>query len=312
MIFGQGATRCHPYVLGELQAAANPNEKEGLDQFDDLLLKHIGFGAKNFFGALGQGLTGGMLNSAPVSGPTKKYYRQLTRMSKALALCADVSMLVLGGDLKRREMISARLGDVLSNLYLASATLKHFEEQGRQAEDLPMLSWAIERNLFEIGKAFTGFFQNFGNKGIAGTLKAVVFPFGINYKMPADDTAKAICEVLIKPSEARDRLTHLCYVGDKNDANTAIFDMESAFQAMYKVQPIEKKIAIAASKGTLPRKLAAKVAAPLAVEKGIITQVEADELLAADELRFAAINVDSFTPEEFAGISKVTKNDKVA
>jgi len=197
-------------------------------------------------------------------------------------------------------------------LYLASATLKHFEEQGRQAEDLPMLSWAIERNLFEIGKAFSGFFQNFGNKAIANTLKVVVFPFGISYKMPADEISKEICEVLLKPSEARDRLTHLCYVGDEKDANTAIYDMESAFQAMYKVQPIEKKIAIAASKGTIPRKLAAKVAAPLAVEKGIITQVEADELLAADELRFAAINVDSFTAEEFAGIPKVTKNDKVA
>ena len=175
-----------------------------------------------------------------------------------------------------------------------------------------MLSWAIERNLYEIGKAFTGFFQNFGNKAIARTLKTVVFPFGINYKMPADDIAKAICEVLLKPSEARDRLTHLCYVGDENDANTAIFDMESAFQAMYKVQPIEKKIAMAAAKGTLPRKLAAKVAAPLAVENGIITQAEADQLLAADALRFAAINVDSFTPEEFAGFSKVVKNEQVA
>jgi len=312
MIFGQGATRCHPYVLGELQAAANPNEKEALAQFDELLMKHIAFGAKNFFGALGQGLTGGALNSAPVSGPTRKYYKQLTRMSKALALCADVSMLVLGGDLKRREMISARLGDVLSNLYLASATLKHYEEQGRQVSDLPMLSWAIERNLFEIGKAFTGFFQNFGSKAIASTLKAVVFPFGINYKMPEDEISKAICEVLIKPSEARDRMTHLCYVGDENDANTAIFDMESAFQAMHKVQPIEKKIAIAVSKGTLPRKLATPVVAPMAVEKEVITQAEADELLAADALRFAAINVDSFTPEEFAGIPAVVKSNKVA
>jgi len=190
--------------------------------------------------------------------------------------------------------------------------LKHYEEQGRQVSDLPMLSWAIERNLFEIGKAFTGFFQNFGSKAIASTLKAVVFPFGINYKMPEDEISKAICEVLIKPSEARDRMTHLCYVGDENDANTAIFDMESAFQAMHKVQPIEKKIAIAVSKGTLPRKLATPVVAPMAVEKEVITQAEADELLAADALRFAAINVDSFTPEEFAGIPAVVKSNKVA
>ena len=124
MIFGQGATRCHPYVLKEMQAAANPNEDEGMREFDGLLMKHIGFAASNVFGSLWLGLTGARFGESPVSGETAQYYRKLGRMSRGLALASDISMLMMGGDLKRKEMISARLGDVLSHLYMGSAVLK--------------------------------------------------------------------------------------------------------------------------------------------------------------------------------------------
>ena len=164
-------------------------------------LRALIFGTGNFFGALFQGLTLGQFNSAPVVGETARYYKQLSRMSKGLALCADVSMLMLGGDLKRKEMISARLGDVLSHLYLASATLKHYEDQGRMVSDLPFVQYAVERNLYLIGKAFEGFFQNFPNKVVGAVLKRVVFPFGVGYKMPADDRCHAICLAMMTPGE---------------------------------------------------------------------------------------------------------------
>jgi len=294
MIFGQGATRCHPYVLQELEAAANPNAEEGLQQFDSLLMKHIGFALGNTFGALWQGLTLGRFNSSPVSGETAKYYKQLSRMSRALALSADFSMLMLGGDLKRKEMLSARLGDVLSHLYIASAVLKFYEDNGRQVADLPFVRYSIERNLFEIGKAFSGFFQNFPSAVVARLLKTLVFPFGIGYKMPADAVTQDISDALLKPGVIRDRLTHLCFIGEGDEDPTGL--MESAFIAVHEAQPVMKKIYAAQKQATLPRKIPMEQLIAKALELNVINADEASQLVRMNELRFASISVDSFKP----------------
>ena len=292
MIFGQGATRCHPYVLAELEAAANPDAEQGLKQFDSLLMKHVGFAIGNTFGALWQGLTAGAFNSAPVSGETAKYYKQLSRMSRALALSADFSMLILGGELKRREMLSARLGDVLSQLYIASAVLKFYEDSGRQQCDLPFVHYNLQRSLFEIGRAFDGFFANFPSRIIARVLRTLVFPFGIGYKMPSDAVAQQICEALSKPNTLRDRLTHLCYMGKDEDDATGL--MENAFVAMYNAQPLLKKISQAQKAGQLPRKQPLEHTIVQAQDASIITAEEAQQLNRMNELRFSAISVDSF------------------
>lgn len=297
MIFGQGATRCHPYVLPELQAAANPDAEAGLAEFDNLLFKHIGFAIGNVFGALGQGLTGARFNHSPVSGETAVYYRQLARMSKALALCADMSMLILGGDLKRKEMISARLGDVLSHLYLGSATLKFFEDNGRARDELPFVHYALSRNLHLIGEALDGFFDNFPNRVVAGTLKALIFPFGNHYKKPLDKHAQAISELLMTPSSnVRQRLTKLCYVPDVS--LPGLGEVEAAFLAMVGVQDIEHKLRVAQKAGTLARKLSFNALLAQAKEHHIISEADIERLQHADELRRNAIAVDSFKPGE--------------
>lgn len=301
MIFGQGATRCHPYVLKELEAAANPDAEAALKQFDELLVKHIGFAMGNTFGALFQGLTGGRFNSSPVSGETAAYYKQLTRMSNALALCADISMLMLGGDLKRKEMLSARLGDVLSHLYIASAVLKFYEDNGRQVADLPFVHYALQRNLHEIGRAFAGFFSNFTSKFVGKLLKRIVFPFGIGYDMPDDQLAMDISDALLKPSVIRDRLTHLCYLGEGKDDPTG--SMEQAFIAVHEAQPVLKKIAQAQKEGKLPRKLPLQQLIAKAAEINAITAEEQAQLVTMNELRFSAISVDSFKKGVLEGMA---------
>ncbi|WP_417614832.1 acyl-CoA dehydrogenase [Oceanisphaera sp.] len=294
MIFGQGATRCHPYVLQELEAAANPDEEAGLKEFDRLLFKHIGFATGNVFGAFWQGLTGARFNRAPVSGETAVYYRQLARMSKALALCADISMLMLGGDLKRKEMISARLGDVLSHLYLGSATLKFFEDNGRPRDELPFVHYALTRNLHLMGEALDGFFQNFPNRAVAVTLKALIFPLGNRYKKPLDSHAQAISRSLMSPSGIRERLTSLCYV--PADGKPGLGEVEAAFLAMVGVQGIEKKLHQAQKTGTLPRKLTFDELLVQGKAHNIIKDEDIKQLERADELRRQAIAVDSFKP----------------
>ncbi|KKO46050.1 acyl-CoA dehydrogenase [Arsukibacterium ikkense] len=294
MIFGQGATRCHPYVLAELAAAANPDAEEGLKQFDKLLINHVGFAIGNTFAALWQGITAGAFNSAPVAGETVRYYKQLSRMSRALALSADISMLMLGGDLKRKEMLSARLGDVLSQLYIASAVLKFYEDNGRQQADLPFVHYSVQRALFEIGKAFDGFLVNFPNRVVARVIRTLVFPFGIGYKMPADDIAIAICTALAKPGVIRDRLTHLCYIGQAEDDATGL--MEAAFSAMHKAQPLMKKIYQAQREGKLARKLPLLDSIAQALQLAVISEAEAAQLTEMNRLRFKSISVDSFKP----------------
>lgn len=294
MIFGQGATRCHPYVLAEMEAAANPNEEEGLQQFDALLLKHIGFAAVNFLGSLWMGLTGARFNASPMSGATARYYQQLTRMSRALALSADMAMLVMGGDLKRREMLSARLGDVLSHLYMASAVLKRYEDDGRQSDDLPFVDYALQYHLYNIGQAFDGFFANFPNRLVAWTLRVVIFPLGVRFKKPADAVLRAIAKSTMEPGATRDRHTFLCYWRDAEDDMTG--HMELAFVAMRKNAELYKRLRQAIKRGDIAENLNGDALASAAMAAEVITAAEADELKRVEALRLRAIGVDSFAP----------------
>lgn len=294
MIFGQGATRCHPFVLKEMEAAAMEDDDLALKEFDSLLLQHILFAATNASMAFIHGLTRSYFAKSPVCGETASYYKQLGRMSRGLAFSTDVAMLVLGGELKRKEMISARLGDVLSHLYLASCVLKRFEDEGRQQADLPFVKYAVELSLFEIGQAFDGFFKNFSNPIINFILKRIVFPLGNHYQRPSDELAQTICEHMTQPGVFRNRLTHLCYVDDK--AGTGV--MENAFMAMHNTSAAFKRLKKWQRDGTLNRNADIATAIESALEKQLITDEQGEKLHAANNLRKQAIAVDNYQPGE--------------
>ncbi|WAJ69002.1 acyl-CoA dehydrogenase [Catenovulum adriaticum] len=298
MIFGQGATRCHPYVFAEMQAAADPDYQKGLNTFDGLLMKHMLHTGRNFGYALFHGLTLGKLSKAPVAGETAQYYQQLNRASAGLALVSDISMLILGGALKRKEMISARLGDIFSQLYLASAVLKRYEADGRQVSDLPFVHYAMQTALYKIGVAFDGYFNNFRPRWLAHVIKRVVFPFGIHYKQPSDILARALCRSLLKQNETREKITHLCYIGKGENDPTRV--MESAFIAMQKCQPIELKISAAQKNNKIPRRVPFVEAIELALTANIINEDEAKQIRDAEKLRQSAIAVDSFSAEQLS------------
>ncbi|MCL5050423.1 MAG: acyl-CoA dehydrogenase [Firmicutes bacterium] len=292
MIFGQGATRCHPYVMQEMIAASNPDEEAGLREFDSLLIKHIGFAAGNTLASLWHGLTGARFANTPVSGVTAGYYQQLSRMSRGLALCADVSMLTLGGDLKRKEMISARLGDALSHLYMASAVLKRYEDDGRHESDLPFVHYAMQHHLHQLGVAFDGFYQNFPQRIIAGLLRFVSFPFGIRYKAPLDMHKQAIAESMMQPGATRERHTFLCYW--QADADDMIGHMELAFTQMHALQDVYKVLRKAQKQGVIGADLSGEGLAQAALQAELIDAEQAQALSACETLRMRAIGVDSF------------------
>lgn len=297
MIFGQGATRCHPYVLAEMEAAANPDGEEGAKQFDGLLSKHIGFAVGNVAKSLLNAFTRSAFNRSPVSGETAVYYKQLSRMSRALAVSSDFAMLSLGGELKRREMVSARLGDVLSHLYLASAVLKRYEDEGRQQQDLPFVHYGVQYCLHRCGIAFDEVMSNFPRRGIGPLLRGLLFPLGIHYPAPSDDNKMAIAKLLMTPGAHRERLTHLCYVGEKADDPVGI--MERAFVALYQVKDIERKITKAVKAGEIPRKFSLTEKLQAAVSAGIITEADSNKVHNAEQLRQQAIQVDHFAASHF-------------
>ncbi len=303
ILFGQGAIRCHPYVLKEMRAAQDNDAKRGLIDFDAALFAHIAYTVRNGMRAFWYGLTGSYFVDVPAVAPeTRRYYQQLTRFSSAFAVLADVSMLVLGGKLKRREKLSARLGDILSQMYLVSATLKRYESEGRQKEDAPLLNWAVWDAMYQAQQAFDGVIANYPNRIVAWLLNRVIFPFGHPYVVPSDAVGHQVAKLLIAPSATRDRLTSVCHVPvDESDPVGAI---ELALAATIAAEPIDAKIRGAEKAGRFEGNPKANVRdlAIAAFEAGVIDAAEFEVTKRRDRLRDIVVHVDDF-PFDIAAAS---------
>ncbi len=301
IIFGQGAIRCHPYVLTEMRAAAESADparrRQALAAFDEAFFSHVGYAVSNAARTLVLGLTGSHYVRVPaqIAPETRRYYQQLTRFSAAFAYLADISMVVIGGDLKRKEKISARLGDILSCMYLCSATLKRYEAEGRQKADAPLMHWAIWDAMFKAQNALEGAISNFPQAWSRWWLKRVIFPLGRPYVVPSDKLGGEVAELLIEPSATRDRLTAGMYVpaGQEEDP---IGVLELALQASLQAEAIEAKIRQALKAGKLTVR-GEETPAAAARDAGIITAAEQALLLRRDELRNKVIRVDDFPPD---------------
>lgn len=295
MIFGQGAIRSHPYVLKEIAAVNDYDQQRAIKQFDEALFGHISFALSNAARSFVFGLTGGRGIPVPKGSETYRYYQQLTRYSAAFALSADVAMAVLGGSLKRREKISARLGDVLSQMYLCSAALKRFEDDGRPAEDLPLLHWAIQDALYNIQQAFAGVIQNFPNVLVRGLLRVLIFPVGKCVSPTTDQLGHEVAKLLMQPGSARDRLTAGMYL--PVDEQNAVAALESALASTLALEPLQAELEAARKAGELKeRDELLRIAE--ARELGIINAEQALQMERDYALRRKVIMVDDFSPEQ--------------
>jgi acyl-CoA dehydrogenase len=298
IIFGQGAIRCHPFVLKEIEATRETDRATASAAFDAALFGHLRFALSNFARTLVTGLTGSHFVSVPagIAPQTRRYYQQLTRFSAALALLADVSMGTLGGALKRKEKLSARLGDVLSLMYLCSATLKRFEAEGRQAADAPLMHWAMWDAMFKAQTALEGVISNFPNRLIAMLMRRVVFPLGRPYVVPSDRIGLKVARLLIEPSDTRDRLTAGMFIGTGEDDPVGL--IERALAATVEIESIEAKLKAAMRDGRLDGRLlpdaGAEALAERAVAAGVIDSEQARALVAQRKLVARVIRVDDF------------------
>ncbi|HEX7081140.1 MAG TPA: acyl-CoA dehydrogenase [Gammaproteobacteria bacterium] len=291
IIFGQGAVRCHPFVRAEIEAARDEDRERGLVEFDRLLFGHLGYMLSNAARSFVMGLTFARFTEAPVSGPTRRYYQHVNRYSASFALAADAAMMTLGGELKRRETLSARLGDMLSYLYLASMVLKHHEDQGQPAEDLPLVEWACRTLLYRCQEQLHGLLRNFPNRLVAAALRIAVFPLGRTYSAPSDQLGLRIAELLMRPSEARDRLADCAYVTPEPGNPLGL--LQQALEAAERVKPLERKVFDARRKGLI-RSDDVPGQIDEAERAGILTPDEAERVRAFDREVMALTAVDDF------------------
>jgi len=249
IIYGQGAIRCHPFVLRELNAATDEDADRGLIEFDDALFGHVGYGisnlARSFFLALSQA----KFSKVPLNTPTRRFYQNINRYSAAFALASDFAMLTLGGTLKKRELLSARLGDVLSCIYLASCVLKHFENQGRRATDLPLVEWSVRTLMYDAQEALHAFLRNLPNRWAAAFLRLFIFPRGRTYSAPSDELVGQVVQLMTTPGEARERLSEQAYT-TLEPGNPAGL-LQEALELSIELAPLERRLRQAHKEGLI-------------------------------------------------------------
>ncbi len=291
MIYGQGSIRCHPYIQAEIEAAQNPDREQGARDFDDAVFKHAGYTLKSLALAVGRAWTFGLVSSAPVGGATSRYYKQIKRLSSALAVVSETSMVTLGGALKRKEMISARLGDVISHLYLTSAVLKRFEDTDRPSDDLPLVHYAAQSSLHAAEEALSEVIRNFPIRPVGWLLKALVLPLGIRCAAPGDGLTQKASNAISEPTEARARLSEGIHIEPDSELDL----LTRTFDLMVELEPVKQKM----------RKARVR-SADEAMELGILTDNEAASMKQALQMVGEVCRVDDFTLEELTSRTPTT------
>ena len=307
IIYGQGAIRCHPYVLTEMESAFDIDAEKGLSDFDSAIFGHIGFTISNLVRSFWLALTSSRFSNAPYSDKTKRYYQHMNRFSANLALLSDLAMATLGGELKRKERISARLGDLLSQLYLASATLKRYQDEGRQTEDLALVQWAVEDSLYKLQDSLDDLLNNFP-MGLGHVLRIILFPLGRPLKRPSDMLDHKVAKIMQTPCASRDRLGKGQFLTACE--NNAVGIQEQTFKDIIASEPLHDKVCRAAGK-RIPFMWLDKVAAE-GKALGVLNDDEVALLERAEIGRMKSINVDDFDPDELKAMVVAKQNHEKA
>ena len=295
IIFGQGAVRCHPFVLKEMEAANDPDFSRGLRDFDRYLFAHVGYAISNAARTFVLALSNARASHAPIDGPTARFFQHVNRYSAAFALVADVAMLVVGGGLKRKEMLSARLGDVFSCIYLASMVLKHYDNQGRQSADLPLVEWSCRTLLYQAQEQLHGFLRNFPNRWVTALLRVLIFPRGRMYSAPPDELGQQIVALITRPTETRNRLCEGIYAAP--EPGCVIGQLQAAMETGESLLPLQQRVREATKAGLLPPGDFHEHIEQ-ARTQGILSADEAEQLRQFDATVLALTAVDDFDSAE--------------
>jgi acyl-CoA dehydrogenase len=298
IIFGQGAVRCHPFVLKEMNAARNPDREAGIAEFDKAVMGHVGFAISNAARSLVMACTLARFTKVPGTGGTRRYFQHVNRYSASFALATDIAMLALGGYLKKKETLSARLGDVLSAMYLASMVLKHHANQGSLPEDLPLVEWSCRSLLYQAQEQLHLFLRNFPNRPLAMLMRLLIFPRGLTYFPPSDRLGRSIVDLIMNPTAARERLTQHIYKTPAS--NNPLGLLQEALILSTAAESLEKRVRVDGVKTGRVTALDLPGQIEQALQLGILNGAEAALLRDYDAKVSNLINVDDFAPHELS------------
>lgn len=294
IIFGQGAIRCHPYLVAEMKAVTLDDEDAGVQAFDTALTGHAAYFVTNLCRAFVYAITASHLAQSPVSGRMGAYYKRLSQMSAAFAVTSDLALMILGGSFKHKEKLSGRFADALGYLYYASAVLKKFEADGAQKADIPLVEWSAKHCLYQIQIALDDVLRNFPIKSLGILVRMIIFPLGLSLRQPNDALGHRVASLLIRPGEARDRLTHGIYISqDENDITGCL---EDALAKVLLAAPIERRLK--AAHQVKPDLQSYPQWVDDMVKVDVISHAESEILLSAQTATRNVIMVDDFTTEE--------------
>jgi acyl-CoA dehydrogenase len=296
IIFGQGAIRCHPYVQREMRAARDPDRRRGVADFDRALFGHLRFALCNAARSAFMAVTLARFSAVPARGPTRRYYQHIVRFSASFALLTDIAMLTLGGYLKKKESISARLGDVLSAMYLASMVLKHHADRGEPAEELPMVEWACRTLLYEAQEQLHSVLRNFPNRPIAALTRLLIFPRGLTYFAPADRLGRSVAELVLNDTPTRAYFGRLLY--RREEPHNPLAALQQALALAATAEPLERKLRALGQKSGRVGALDLPGQILQGLESGILSEPEARFLADYDRRVMEIIAVDDFSAVE--------------
>jgi acyl-CoA dehydrogenase len=296
IIFGQGALRSHPYAFKEVDSIS----KKDLVAFDLAFWGHMGFIMRNTCRAICLSWTRGYIACSPVSGPTARYYRRMQWASASFAILADVAMGALGGDLKFREKITGRFADILSWMYIGTATLRRYEAEGRRADDLIYVHYVMKKTFFEIQKAFDGIYDNIKVPGLVWFFKGWLGAWSRINSMgsqASDGHGHRLVQAMLKNPELRNRHTEGIYI--PKDRKQQMGRLDYAMEIVLKAEAAEKKIRDAIKAKVLVKKKMGPELIEDARGKNVISADEVRLIKEAVEVRWDAIQVDDFSQDEY-------------
>jgi acyl-CoA dehydrogenase len=296
IIYGQGAIRCHPWVQKEMAAIA----KKDLVAFDHAFFGHLGMVVSNAARSFVFGVTGSAAAGSPVGGAAGDAVRRLARMSASFALVSDTAMATLGSTLKRKEKISGRLADVLAWMYVTSAVIKKFVDDGQPEPERVYFQYSVDNALFKAQTALAGVLDNLPNRPAAWALRVAVFPYGPRWKAPSDRLGSKLAKSLLDDRETRAKLTGDIFIPPRDQHGLG--RLEDAYEKAMAARDFERKLRESIKSGVIPAPGRNGDALSAAVAKGVLTEAEAQVVKAAAVARLDVVQVDSFDQETFRHI----------
>ncbi|WP_166256629.1 acyl-CoA dehydrogenase [Marinobacter salicampi] len=311
MVFGQGAIRCHPFIVDEIQAANMDDKKKATRQFDGVFYRHIAHTTRNGLKTFVLGLTNGLVEPVPDKGNIKPYYRQLARFSAAFALMTDVTLLTVGGGLKARQRLSGRMADCLVHLYYASAVIKQWHDEGYPDDQRLLVEWCLQISLFDFQTQMKRAIENFPVPALRIPMKMLVFPLGSGrLKAPDDRLGAKVANLIVKDEPIRQRISRGVYFNESPD--DAVGRVLNAYRLANETNDARQRLQDAIRKRD-PEELGRidmlmgherKQLVDWAVEQDIVKESESEHLLEAMTALYDVIRVDAFDAEGIKELSK--------